>query len=142
MHQPTAGEEMSTRGWPRPYSGTRETPGPNLFSLVAAEGFAPWMDMACLAREGKRYPKRHQPCWACGCSPKNTQHPRAVELMGVRGGTEVSHGPMLSVEQRRRALPEDGFSGLWTAQSRYWGRYKEPPSYICSHLLLLWSDQP
>lgn len=81
---------------------------PNLFSLVAVERFARWRDLGCLAREWKRYPERRLPCWARGCSPKNTQHSRAAELMGTRGeGQKFPTGQqqILSVEQRCWPLP-------------------------------------
>lgn len=113
---------------------------PNLFSLVAAEGFAPWRDLGCLARERKRYSERHQPCRACGCSPKNTQHPRTAELMSARKESEVSHRPAANAVSRTDVL-DPPHRCVLRPLDRAVSLAGPFQGASLVHLLLLWSDQ-
>lgn len=89
------GEEAQHRG----VQGSREPYRPNLFSLVAAERFAAWRNRDAWPEKGKGTPKD-----ISGCSPKNMQHPGAVELMGARRGSEVSHGQAANTVSRAEVL--------------------------------------
>lgn len=70
-----------------------------------------------LGQRKEKVPQKTSALFTQGCPPINMQHPSAVELMGVRRRSEVSHRAAANAVSQAEVLQT--FASFWTAQPHY-----------------------